>query len=98
MSRPTLLHNNLLNTSSNYINLDAATTDISRDPQFLNPAGGDFHFLVNSPCIDAATSADAPAFDKDSVAHPLDGTSNSSVLPCRPAKGLTFFAVTAKQS
>lgn len=42
------------NTGGNYLNgFTAGTTDFSANPQFVNPAGDDFHLQGASPCVDA---------------------------------------------
>lgn len=76
LSYQPVLQNNCLNNSTNYVSVTAGTGDIQSDPQFVNRAAGDFHLLASSPCIDAGTSANAPANDFDGVARPLDGNAN----------------------
>ncbi len=39
------------------------TGNIDVDPLFVDPANGDYHLQVGSPCIDAGTSVGAPAAD-----------------------------------
>jgi hypothetical protein len=73
MSRPALLHNNLLNVGSNYLNLTAGSTDLARDPLFKDAAHGDFHLQPGSPCIDAGTNLLVVTTDWDCRARPLDG-------------------------
>jgi hypothetical protein len=41
------------------------------DPQFLNPAAGDFRLASSSPCIDMGASSGAPAKDIRGVARPV---------------------------
>ena len=43
----------------------AGTGNISEDPMFRDPAMFDFQLKVNSPCIDAGTTVDAPPKDID---------------------------------
>jgi hypothetical protein len=74
-NQPVLLNNCLMNPT-NYLYLSAGPTDIQADPKFVSRATGDFHLQATSPCIDAGTSANAPATDKDSVARPLDGNAD----------------------
>ena len=41
------------------------TDNISGDPQFVNPTGGDFHLQTNSPCINAGSSNAVGSVDLD---------------------------------
>jgi hypothetical protein len=76
--QPVLQNNCVNNSNANYLSLSAGAGDIQADPQFVNPAGGDFHLLAGSPCIDAGTVANAPATDLDGVSRPLDGDTNGT--------------------
>jgi parallel beta-helix repeat protein len=51
-------------TGSNYI---------TGNPQFVNPAGGDFRIQSSSPAINQGTSTDAPAVDFNGVSRPNGG-------------------------
>ncbi|MGB2765026.1 MAG: hypothetical protein WBC20_11495, partial [Candidatus Aminicenantaceae bacterium] len=50
---PTLDYNDIWNNDANYIGTSAGTHDISADPKFINPANGNYHLQLSSPCIDA---------------------------------------------
>lgn len=50
----------------------AGVGNIGTDPLFVNPNGGDYHLQNGSPCIDTATSTDAPATDLDAHVRPVD--------------------------
>jgi parallel beta-helix repeat protein len=62
-------------TDYNYVNLSAGATDISANPLFVNKAGGDYHLLSTSPCIDNGdgTIAGLPPVDIDGNTRPKDG-------------------------
>ncbi len=77
-SPPMVFRDNCLTNPVNYVYLSPGAGDIHLDPQFTNPAAGDFHLLGTSPCIDAGTATNAPATDKDGIQRPLDGK-NSGV-------------------
>lgn len=48
----------------------AGTGNIAADPNFINPAAGDFSLESGSPCIDAGTATGAPATDIRGVIRP----------------------------
>jgi hypothetical protein len=67
---PDISFNNVWdNGIANYYGCSAGTGDISADPLFVNGAEGDYHLTASSPCIDAATSDDAPEYDFDGNAR-----------------------------
>ncbi len=43
---------------------------VEGDPQFVNPAHGDFHLQPGSPAVDAGSAADAPSVDLDGDPRP----------------------------
>jgi hypothetical protein len=62
----TLSHNNVWSTGDNYTGTSPDAYSISADPLFVNSAGGDYHLLAGSPCIDAGDdSAVAGTTDLD---------------------------------
>ncbi|HUW10703.1 MAG TPA: right-handed parallel beta-helix repeat-containing protein [Anaerolineae bacterium] len=56
----------------------AGEGNISVDPLFVDPAGGDYHLSQGSPCIDTATDAGAPDHDLDGALRPMDGDGDST--------------------
>jgi len=50
--------------------------NISTDPGFANPSNGNFRLSASSPCIDTASSSNAPDVDIDGVPRPLDGNND----------------------
>ncbi len=81
MARPTLTHNLLLNSRSNYINLAQGSTDFSAKPRFRDAEHGDYRLEPGSPGIDAGDAAYAPAIDLDGKPRPLDGNADGVALP-----------------
>jgi hypothetical protein len=59
--------------SVNYSDIESewtgGTGNISQDPLFVDAADGDYHLQTGSPCIDAGTSAGAPAVDIENTAR-----------------------------
>ncbi len=47
-----------------------ASNQNNLDPSFADSAAGDYHLTAGSPCIDAGSSAGAPASDIEGVARP----------------------------
>ena len=47
--------------------------NLSADPLWVDPDGGDYHLTASSPLIDAGTDEGAPSLDADGEARPLDG-------------------------
>jgi serine protease len=47
--------------------------NISADPQFVDPAAGNYHVQLGSPVVDAGLNEGAPATDIDGNPRPLDG-------------------------
>jgi hypothetical protein len=47
--------------------------NISVDPHFVDPAGGDYHLRPGSPAVDRGTNDGAPAVDIDGDPRPFDG-------------------------
>ena len=73
------------------------TSNIDKDPLFVNAAYGDLHLKPGSPCIGAGTAAGAPATDKDGNLRrslpsmgAYEGAGQGAVLP-RPAGTLTLY-------
>lgn len=56
--------------------------NISADPRFVDPAGGDYHLQPGSPAVDAgdASAADLPATDIDGEPRVLEGGSGQAVV------------------
>jgi len=53
--------------------------NISADPSFVDPAGGDFH-IRRGPAVDAGTNNGAPANDIDGDPRPLDGNGDGVAI------------------
>ncbi len=68
ISGNTLDYNCVYNNTADYIGTTAGTNDISEDPLFVS--NSDYQLQSTSPCIDAGTSTNAPATDKDGTTRP----------------------------
>jgi hypothetical protein len=53
--------------------------NISADPSFVDPAGGDFH-IRRGPAVDTGTNDGAPANDIDGDPRPLDGNGDGVAI------------------
>lgn len=76
-STPVLRKNDVYNTPGiNYIGLVAGTGDISKAPQFVNKAAGDYHLKGTSPLINKGwnNAPDVPTVDFDGNARIVGGT------------------------
>ncbi|MAG54902.1 MAG: hypothetical protein CMJ83_01290 [Planctomycetes bacterium] len=51
----TLDFNCVFGNGTNYQAVTAGPSSISVDPAYVNPAGGDYHLMPTSPCVDAGT-------------------------------------------
>lgn len=67
-------------TSANYSGgVSAGAGDISLDPLFADSAGGNYHILAGSPCIDSGmSSTSTPAYDIEGCMRPQDGDGSGS--------------------
>ncbi|MBI5100026.1 MAG: right-handed parallel beta-helix repeat-containing protein [Nitrospirae bacterium] len=63
-------------TYSNIEDGDLGEGNISTDPKFVDPTGGDYHLQADSPSIDAGTNAGAPSEDIEGNPRPIDGDNN----------------------
>jgi hypothetical protein len=80
---PTLSHNDIYNTGSNYINLATGATDIHVDPGLVNRTAGDLHLLETSPCIDAGDNSFipvGPTHDYEGNLRIIDGNHNGAAV------------------
>ncbi len=56
--------------------------NLNADPRFMNAAGGNYHLLPDSPCIDAADGTRSPATDMDGTPRVDDpNTDNLGIGP-----------------
>ena len=104
-SRPVMAFNDVFHTTGGgryggiCINQTGMNGNISADPYFLDAAGGNFHLRRDSPAIEAATNAEAPAKDKDGNSRPGDGNGDSIAVSDMGAyeyqlRPLGFFTLT----
>ena len=54
--------------------------NICEDPRFVDPADGDYHLRLDSPCIDVGTNEDAPEKDFEGDPRPFDGDFDGSAV------------------
>jgi predicted outer membrane repeat protein len=59
--------------SATYSDVQNGLGSISVDPGFVAAQDGDYRLAAGSPCIDVATSAGAPATDKNGIGRPWGG-------------------------
>ena len=78
----TLAGNNVYNTGGNYFNLGQGATDLSVDPSFADRAGGDYHLVFGSPCIDAGSNGAVAAgeLDRDGSPRMRDGNADGAAV------------------
>jgi hypothetical protein len=67
---PTLSSNCMYNTSGNYVNLAAGSTDIIQDPEFVNRVWGDYQLVFDSVCINAADPSVTDVGETDMAGQP----------------------------
>lgn len=78
---PWLAHNDVWgNAITDYYGLDRGTTDISADPDFVDPAGDDYHLGTCSAAVDAGTNTGAPPVDYDGDVRPVNGHGTGSAV------------------
>jgi len=76
-SNPTIVNailwgngDDLVNATATYSDIedgDIGTGNISADPLFVNPEGGDYHLRAGSPCVDAGDPAGVPRAPPDDM-------------------------------
>lgn len=54
--------------------------NINADPLFANPASGDYHLIIGSPCIDMGTNEGAPSSDFEGDIRPFDGDGDTVAI------------------
>jgi uncharacterized repeat protein (TIGR01451 family) len=70
----TLAYNDVWGNGDDYSNLDPGVSDISVDPLFQDPLGGDLHLTFDSPCINVgAPGVSQPEKDHEGNSRPLFG-------------------------
>jgi hypothetical protein len=76
-------YNNVWGWQTNYAGVSKGPNDVSADPRFtdiLCMDCEDFSLFPASPCIDAASNAQAPLDDHDNVLRPQDGNLDGSAI------------------
>ena len=96
-SSPTINYNNVWgNSTNNYsVGYSPGSDDISADPLFVNPEGGDYRLQSGSPCIDAGDNSapNLPDTDKDGNARIINGTVDMGAYEA--AAAITTYTITA---
>ena len=75
-----LRHNLLWDNATDYDQVTAGATDLHGDPDFADPAGGDYHLDVCSWATDRGDNAGAPADDYDRDPRPIDGDGDGTAM------------------
>lgn len=65
---------------------------VEGNPQFVNPAGADFHLQKDSPAIDKGSSTDAPAEDFEGSIRPSGGADDIGAYEYIFSTGVDFFS------
>nr|MBC7245446.1 DNRLRE domain-containing protein [Chloroflexota bacterium] len=65
------------NLIANYSGVTPGLNNLSVNPSLRDPANGDYHLSASSLLIDAGSSEDAPSFDFEGDARPIDGNGDS---------------------
>ncbi|MBC7231659.1 MAG: DNRLRE domain-containing protein [Chloroflexi bacterium] len=61
------------NLQADYSGVAPQPNNLSVDPYLKDPANGDYHLAPGAPLIDAGSTEDAPLFDFEGDARPIDG-------------------------
>lgn len=76
---PTLSHNLLWQTQTSYDGIAAGSSDLMRDPDFVDAAAGDYHLGICSYAVDTGDAANSAADDIDGDSRPFAGFGTTAV-------------------
>jgi hypothetical protein len=79
---PTIRYNDLwMNSAAHYSGVTAEPNNLTVTPGLRDVANEDFHLQYTSALIDAGTMDDAPSFDFEGDARPIDGNGDGIAAP-----------------
>jgi len=83
-------YNDVWGNGTDYLDCQPGDTDISEAPLFADTANGDYHLLINSPCIDRG-NPDSEFSDPDSSRNDIGAYGGPGALMAAPSypRGLT---------
>lgn len=94
---PVIKHNDIYNTATGASGVDCSATPedgLAVDPQFIDPASGNFHVPAASPIVAAGdiNAPGIPSADLDGYARTVDGTIDMGVYEVHPSPVITLTA------
>ncbi len=89
---PTLSHNLLWQTTTGYSGIAAGSSDLARNPDFVNAAAGDYHLGACSYAVETGDAANSASTDFDGDARPFAGFGTTAVTDIGADERMTVSA------